>query len=353
MDCPSCERIERYFFDETSVWFGASLDHTIEKLAGLGAACGADMERVSDRLIRIDLSRNGLNQLATLVAREIRGQELGQIRVFTTPVNRTPDVQDLVRVFSGQEFLARLNADWLADSLSNLKFETWFQQVVRQTKAGERSVYGHDARFRVKDSANNVLTGSDALRTAAGTDLHFTLDLMSRRNAVETAGKYGLPGKLFISFNPASIYDPEYCLKSTAATIEECGLTREQVVFELDPRLSNTGEDHVLRIVNFYRDHHFGVALGRLDLSDKSSHLLRSVKPDYAVLGPQLVRKVNTDDFGQAQVESLLDVMEMLGATPIAVGVDYSEELDWLSSVGVELFLGDYFGPAAPAKTLV
>ena len=47
------------------------------------------------------------------------------------------------------------------------------------------------------------------------------------------AGRHGIKEKVFINFSPNSIYDPGHCLRSTVNAVEEVGLTRDQVVFEI------------------------------------------------------------------------------------------------------------------------
>lgn len=351
MDCPACERIEQYFFDTTTLWVAAALDHSIDKLVAIGGAVGADMERVNEYTLRMTLNRKGLNALSSRLSDAMQPKELSQLKVVGTADGEPPKVTDLARVFNGNNFLKRLNAEWLATSLSEERFETWFKPVLRVNADGQREPFGFEASFRVLDGQGSVLSSRDAFLAANDTDLLFKLDLTARRDAVQTAGAAKLQGKLFVGFHPASIYDPAYCLRSTAATVAEYGLSPEDIVFELDPSLGTTDEAHMLRIVDFYRGHNFGVALGRLDMAANATKMLNAVKPDYAALSPSLVRGVQGDFMRQAQVENLLDVIEMLDAKAVAVGVSSNEEVQWLHDAGVELFFGDLMGPASPATT--
>ena len=61
----------------------------------------------------------------------------------------------------------------------------------------------------------------------------FQLDYAARRSSIECAAARGLRDKIFINFNPTTIYDPAHCLNSTLALIDEKGLPRDQIVFEV------------------------------------------------------------------------------------------------------------------------
>jgi len=49
---------------------------------------------------------------------------------------------------------------------------------------------------------------------------------------MQEASILGIESNVFINFNPYSIYDPAYCLRSTIGAIKRSVLSPDQIIFE-------------------------------------------------------------------------------------------------------------------------
>lgn len=351
MDCPSCERINTYFFPETTLWINAVIEHSLDKLTSILERHDAlNVVRLDQTTLRATVSRDRLDTFGNELASCVGPEELTQLKILATPSEQEPSVTEFGRQLDGQGFLRRLGAEWVEQALKEERYETWFKPIVRALADNHFEPFGFAASFRVKNLAGVMLPPRDAFGAVEGTELLFTLDLTARRNAVQTAGRAQLAGKLFINFHPTSIYDPDYCLKATAVTVKEHGLSPENIVFELDPSLGLTSDAHILRIAEFYQSHGFGVALGRLDLADNAARILNAVKPTFAAFSPSVLRGISDDFMKQAQVENLMDIVHLIDSTPLAVGVQHDADIEWLRESGIELFFGARFGDAIPVS---
>ena len=99
------------------------------------------------------------------------------------------------------------------------------------------------------------------LDIARSANLLFQLDLAARRAALVGAARHGLPGLIFVNCSPNSIYDPYTCLESTVRMVDELGIKRERLVFEITESERLPEMRLLTRIVGYYRENGFGVAL--------------------------------------------------------------------------------------------
>lgn len=181
---------------------------------------------------------------------------------------------------------------------------------------------------------------SHAFKLAEGSDLFFSLDLIARRSAVAHFKKSWLRGKLFINFNPSSIYDPSYCLRATASAINALGIRPEDVVFEITETTTATDESVMRGIFNFYRNAGFGVALDDIGSGWSGLNMLHKYRPDYVKIDMDLVRDLHRDPYKQTIVKHLIQLAHDNGAKVIAEGIERKEELAILQSYRADFYQG-------------
>ena len=170
----------------------------------------------------------------------------------------------------------------------------------------------------------------------------FQLDLAARCSAVDCAHEQGLGGdkKLFINFNPSSIYDPSYCLRETTKYIADLGIRPEQIVFEVVESHHVENKDHLRGILTFYRQAGFDVALDDVGSGYSGLNLMRDLKPSYVKIDMDLIRNVDKDDYRQNIVSNLISMTHANAGKVICEGIETQEELDWLQNNGADLMQG-------------
>ena len=135
--------------------------------------------------------------------------------------------------------------------------------------------------------------------------LLFNLDGAARIKAVEQAT--GLESNIFINFNPASIYDPKYCLRSTMGAIERSDLSPDRVIFEVTQSEEIKDYRHLRSILDFYRKSGFRVALD--DLGSGCD----SLRPDFVKLDTGPIWDVDRDPYKATIARKLLELAKDLG----------------------------------------
>jgi EAL domain-containing protein (putative c-di-GMP-specific phosphodiesterase class I) len=292
--------------------------------------------------IAITLQADGIDDLLQVMTRELSSVELHGTKVLTTAGDQ-PTALELGRVLTGSAFVHRYQGRWIIDSLESENYQSWFQPIV-DGQALQAPLYAHEALFRMFDNHGALIPPDTVFALAGDSELLFNLDLAARRCAVESASKAKLPGKLFINFNPSSIYDPAYCLRETAAAINALGLKPADIVFEITETHRARDEAHLTGILSFYRSAGFGVALDDIGSGYASLNLLQKLRPDYAKIDMDLIRDIDKDGFKQTIVSHLIDIARTSGILTVGEGVETAAEAAWLRNAGISFMQSFYFG---------
>lgn len=166
--------------------------------------------------------------------------------------------------------------------------------------------------------------------------------------AIRSAAPLCGSAKIFVNFNPTTIYKPEYCLASTMAALEEQGLTQSDVVFEVVESDRIADVDHLRSILGFYRDRGFEVALDDLGAGYNSLTSLNDLRPDYMKLDMDLCRGVNLDPYRATIAKNLIVLARDLGIATIAEGIETEDEAIWFTNAGIDYIQGFYFARPRP-----
>lgn len=274
--------------------------------------------------------------------------ERRDVTAVVTPSDRAPGPQDLGRVVSLARLGSYRDAEWLADLLREGRLTTHFQPVYRLS---DNALFGHEALTRGVAGDGALLPPGRLFDVARQAGLLFQLDLAARRTAVQRAHASGLSGVLLVNFSPTSVYDPETCLRSTVAAVDAAGIAHERIVFELVESEEVRDAAHLQRILGFYRDAGFGVALDDVGSGYSSLNMLHRLRPDYLKLDMELVHGVHEDPFKAVIASKVLEIAQRLDIATIAEGVETEEELAWLHAHGATFAQGYLLGRPSPEPT--
>jgi len=182
------------------------------------------------------------------------------------------------------------------------------------------------------------------------TDLVFELDCLCRRAALR--GAKGLkPGKLlFLNCLPTAIHDPAFRGDVLRSTLEDLRLRPEDVVFEISERESIDNFSIFREARDYYGELGFRIALDDTGVAYGSLEAIMELSPDFIKVDLSLVRGIDTDPPRQELLRALHTVALKLNAQVIAEGIETSEELATIQSLGIPLGQGYLFGRPAPLR---
>ncbi|WP_435005696.1 EAL domain-containing protein [Tundrisphaera lichenicola] len=241
--------------------------------------------------------------------------------------------------------IAKIKGDWLVEMIREERMTSHFQPIVRTESPGE--VYAYECLLRGLDLEGSLIAPKLMYDSARNAELLFHLDRAARLTAIREAVRLGIRERLFINFNPSSVYDPAYCLKTTIAAIDEAGFAPDRIVFEVVE--SDQSGANLLRILETYRKAGFRVALDDLGAGYGSLNLLSQLRPDVAKLDIQLIRDVHLDPYQANITAHLLEMAHKLGIETVAEGIESAEEFEWFRDHGATYIQGYYIArPASP-----
>ncbi len=282
--------------------------------------------------LRAILDDDRFNQLRSCWL--VKGQLLAQ---QTSKLIHAEPLSELVGAESSQ----------LAEILSNRRIESWFQPVI---SAADGSIWGYECLMRSTAANGDIINPGQMLEWARLEKLTFMLDRICRERHLENAGKLNPPPNLqfLINFLPTAIYQPEYCLQSSLAAAERSGLTPSQITFEVVETEKVTDHEHLKRILNFYRQAGFKVALDDMGSGYAGLSLLGDLHPDLVKIDRELVAKCVESEFHKGICAAIVNLSKQHGQLVLAEGVETAEEKAVMDELGVDLFQGFFFGRPAP-----
>ena len=306
-----------------------------------------------DGLVKIAVPAGLLAGLVSALNELMSGPEQRDVRAIFHFEGDLTQTSDYFEVESFPDFVEEVRSTWLVEMLRAQSIYSVFQPIVRMPRDGEiPEIFGYECLMRGQHQGN-VVAPDSMLQMARGAGLIFQLDLAARRAAIVGAGRYQIKEKIFINFSPNSIYDPWHCLRSTVNAVEEVGLSRAQVVFEITESEKMPALKHLQRIVDFYREEGFQVALDDVGSGYSSLNILAQLQPDFVKLDMGLVRDVDHDKTKAIVARKLIETVKEMELATIAEGIERIEELDWMRNVGADFAQGYLFArPNLPPPCL-
>lgn len=301
----------------------------------------------TEDVLAVEVSPVGLKHLSELLLDNLSEMELRDCKALLVEKGSTFGLEMLPRMQDLATLVATLSGDWLLDMMREDRLAVHFQPIVSASNPSE--VFAHECLLRGLDEEGALVSPGPMFEVARGAGLLFNLDRAARIKAITEASRLGLESNVFINFNPTSIYDPVYCLRSTIGAIERSDLSPDRIVFEITESDYVKDGRHLRNILDFYRRSGFKVALDDLGAGYSSLNLLAALRPDFVKLDAHLVQDVDHDPYRAVIASKLLELAKDLGVCVIAEGVETEEQWRWLSENGADLAQGYLFTrPASP-----
>ncbi|MEA3641982.1 MAG: EAL domain-containing protein [Lamprobacter sp.] len=347
-DCERCGRPAAPCTEAGRLFIWLPLGHTQQKLrAALEQTAVAVSEVPGQSGLIVAVTSDEQDQLARLLDERLTRAEARDSRALFMAGNEEPGFAQLGQVESLETFIARRRGGWLQSLLHAQRVTTHFQPIFHVAEPDQ--VFAHECLLRGIDEQGAIVSPGLMFELATRADLVFPLDRLARITAVQNAAAQRISSQIFINFTPAAVYDPINCLQTTVAAVEQAGLQRERIVFEVIETERIGDPDHLANVLGYYRDAGFKVALDDLGGGYAGLGLLPSLRPDFVKLDRSLVDGVGANRVQSVIIERVTQMAHDLGIEVIAEGVEQAEDLDWLQAHKVDYVQG--FLLARPAPT--
>ena len=216
-----------------------------------------------------------------------------------------------------------------------------FQPILRAPVPGEHSLFAYEALVRGKDGAG----AASVLNRVDGSN-RYAFDQACRVKAIEMAARLALPATgalLSINFLPNAVYEPRNCIRATLAAAQRTGFPPSSLMFEVTEQEQVEDPEHLLHILNTYRQIGFRTAIDDFGAGYSGLSLLARFQPDVVKLDMGLVRGADADPVRVTILRHTAAMCRELGVTLVAEGVETAAELAMLRRLGIDIFQGYYF----------
>lgn len=105
---------------------------------------------------------------------------------------------------------------------------------------------------------------------------------------------------------------------------------------------------HLKAILIYYKDRGFEYALDDVGEGFSTIEMLLELKPHYMKLDMKYVQGVSSDLNKQKIAKQFLQKALEIQSVPLAEGVEFREDFEWLKQSGYQLFQGYLFGKPDP-----
>lgn len=349
--CKRCETLPEKIQDSGSLYLWFPIGHTHNKVtSALYKAQLAYQVIEEGKCLNIILDKNNIECYKTLLTTKLTSKELKETQVLWMPEPQEPKLGDFSRMISLDNFNSLKESEWLLDLLATERITSHFQPIVYTADTSQ--IFAHEALLRGLDDGGNLIAPGRIFSQAEKAGLLFQLDALARTSAIREASRHGIKDLLFINFSPTSVYDPTTCLRMTVRAIDEAGIPHNNVVFEVAESEQPPDIRHLVKILKFYQDAGFLIALDDFGSGYSNLNLIHQLRPDFIKLDMQLIRNVHQDPYKALITEKLLEIAQQLEIRTIAEGIESLEELNWVRERGATFVQGYLIAkPTSPPLT--
>jgi EAL domain-containing protein (putative c-di-GMP-specific phosphodiesterase class I) len=228
----------------------------------------------------------------------------------------------------------------LHELILNEEVITLFQPIA---DLRDKKSIGYEALSR--GNAGTIFQTADALfESAIKFHLLVELDRVCRKRALLLSNRLPESSKVFINTLPATIRDPEFQGKHLINSLERANLSPERIVIEITERLVIDNLSLFEDALTYFTD--LGMSLAVDDVGSGYSGLetIARLKPSYLKVDKSLVHDVHTNRINREMLKAIIGLGRGIGAKVIAEGIQATEELDTLRSIGVDYGQGYLIG---------
>ncbi len=345
--CERCEVLPNRIVGDIDMYLSTPVATTRDTLVDALRELSLDTNYLDD-ILRTHVESARFAEMTVLFKERLAGNELEDTRVLIKRHDEQLRLSDFVHMQTLESVVAMVEAENLIGILKKKHLITHVQPIVRAD--GGHEVFAYECLTRGVDDHGAIISPGYLFETARKADLLFYLDRESRMTAIRSAAPLCRSAKIFVNFNPTTIYKPEFCLASTMATMEEQGLTPADVVFEVVESDRVADIDHLRAILGFYRERGFEVALDDLGAGYSSLTRLSDLRPNYMKLDIDLCRGVNLHPYRATIAKNLIVLARELGIATVAEGIENKDEATWFTNAGVDFMQGFYFARPGPVE---
>lgn len=266
--------------------------------------------------------------------------ERDTIKIFINDDENLFNFQSILKAKPLQRYINLFYDQDFFDIVNNESLTVHFQPIVDMK---DNSIYAYETLSRGVSEDGSLMYPDILFSKSNRNDMNFKLDRLCRETALKTAATKKVHQKVFINFIPTTIYDPEFCLKSTEKWAKQLEFDPSQIVFEVVETENIKDQAHLKKILEYYRSKGFMLALDDVGEGYSSLNMLIELKPDIIKIDRNIISDIDTNELKQSVYRALFNLAREHDITVLAEGIETAYELETIKNIGVDLVQGYYF----------
>jgi EAL domain-containing protein (putative c-di-GMP-specific phosphodiesterase class I) len=342
MPCSKCQEVFELHNKKAKIYWMSEIDELVQKGKLFAKNLGLKTQQNNGiDFIEIDDVKNFFEENIDAISMNFNSLEAEDIKLHIQNEDEEFSYQSILAAKTLQRYINLIKDREFFDIVNNSSLTSYFQPIIR---AEDKSIYGYEALIRGVKEDGELMFPGELFEKSARNDLNFKLDRMSRESALKTAAVKRINQKVFINFIPTSIYDPEFCLKSTVKWAQQLEFDPKNIVFEVVETESVKDKEHLKNILNYYKEQGFSIALDDVGEGYSSLNMLINLRPNIIKIDRNIIENIDKDELKQSTYKALYNLAKENNIEVLAEGVETCFELEMVESIGVDYIQGYYFG---------
>ena len=342
MQCSKCHEVFALEEKPSKLYWMSEIEELNQKGEKFIQALGYSLQESGGvNFIEVEDTKSFFVQNFQLISDSFTQMESEAIRLHIQNDGENFTFQSVLGAKTLQRYLNLIADSEFFDIINNSSLTSYFQPII---KADDRTIYGYEALIRGVKEDGSLMFPDILFEKSARNDLNFKLDRMCRESALKTAATKKIQQKVFINFLPTSVYDPEFCLRSTVKWAKQLEFDPKNIIFEVVETESVKDKTHLIKILDYYKKEGFSIALDDVGEGYSSLNMLVDIRPDIIKVDRNIITNIDTDKLKQSTYRALYNLAKESGIAVLAEGVETKGELEMVESIGVDYIQGYYFG---------
>jgi len=229
-----------------------------------------------------------------------------------------------------------LHSTGWADCLEKIDYA--FQPIVNIHTGNS---FGFEALLRCHDAAG-FASIDDVFDQAYDQGLLHQVDLALRKKAFDkfAAFRQKVPAKLFFNLDNRLFNSLDYAPGNTQSILSTCGLTQDDICFEISEKHQFRDNSDVARVLDAYHSQGFKIAVDDCGTGFSGLQLLYYAEPDYIKIDRFFIQNMGNDPKKRLVVSTIVNFAHFMGSLVMAEGVETRDEYTQCKAMGCDMIQG-------------
>ncbi len=166
------------------------------------------------------------------------------------------------------------------------------------------------------------------------------LELLCRKMAIKNFSEQGLSGKLFLNVSPKVLLDVNHPKGETLYLLKQYELDPNRIVIEVTEQEKIHDSELFKKTIKHYRKLGFTIAIDDLGVGYSGLKQWSELEPDIVKIDRYFIENCHSNIVKRIFLNSIVELAKATNTKVIAEGIEQIEELNLLTSIGINLVQG-------------